>query len=81
MSRDISQLSDRLESLDWGDCLHVECDKSFTLEDDMVPCCLCDINLKTSNSKNHILIGSCAPDRISRVHYLCYNCKRHCNLC
>lgn len=81
MTHSISYLSNKFESLDWDECKYVQCDKSFTIEDPETSCCLCNNNLITSNRKNHVLIGSYAPDVISRVHYLCYNCKKHCNIC
>lgn len=84
MSLEIAQLSNKLQRLDWEDCLYVNCDQSFTLEESEAECCICGKILKTSNTKNHALIGSSqekVEEIICKVHYLCYKCKGQCSVC
>lgn len=84
MTLKLSQLSDKLQRLDWGKSKYVACTKSFTIETFESKCSLCQKNLKPSNSKNHILIGSSEPnveEVISAFHYLCRNCKKQCTVC
>lgn len=81
---ELNGLSDVFEHLKWGKCKYVSCSESCSFDESEAECCLCEVTLKTSDSKNHMIIGSPlvnAWERLSKIYYLCRKCKRYCNIC
>ncbi|CAN5605330.1 hypothetical protein BH23THE1_BH23THE1_32930 [soil metagenome] len=85
MSFRLCQLSDKLQRLDWGNSEFVDCGEFYMTDNLNVKCCLCERDLNASDSEHsHTLIGSPQSEIyevISKVHYLCRNCKKQCTVC
>lgn len=85
MSFQLCQLSDKLQRLNWGTSKFVTCGECFMTNKSNVQCCLCDVMLKSFDFKNaHALMGGPeenVEEHISKIHYLCRNCKKQCTIC
>jgi hypothetical protein len=84
MALELYQLSDKLQRLDWGNSVFVDCSEFYIVDSLNVNCCLCNRSLKASDENSHALIGGTTlevEELICKIYYLCRNCKKQCTIC
>lgn len=63
MTLRVSQLSDKLQRLDWGTSEFVNCGECYISDRPNVQCCLCNKNLKAWDFEDtHALMGGPKPN-------------------